>query len=102
MSSRSLGRRSPPRRGLLLPNDRYNPHMQLTPELAAKLEADKQETADLMTFEERALAGVMMFDILVDAMRSGIRLQHPDADERQVERLLTQRLQSARQDEATA
>jgi hypothetical protein len=73
-----------------------------TPELAARLDADRREAADAMTFEQRALAGVAMFDILADAIRAGIRLQNPHADDTTVEKMLIDRLRTARLHEAKA
>ncbi|MCI0677084.1 MAG: hypothetical protein L0Y42_15085 [Phycisphaerales bacterium] len=70
-------------------------------ELAARLDADRWDAASLMTFEERAAAGVDLFDLMTASMRAGIRLQHPKADERTVEDLLVERLRSARRHEAT-
>jgi hypothetical protein len=71
--------------------------MDPTPELAKKLEQDKREAAAAMTFGERLLAGVVMFDINMAMMRAGIRLQNPDADEQTIERLVSERLQKAHQ-----
>jgi hypothetical protein len=75
--------------------------MEPTPELAARLDADRWEAAGLMTFEQRAVAGVALFDIMAASMRAGIRLQYPQADDRMVEELLVERLRSARRHEAT-
>ena len=74
--------------------------MEPTPELAAKLDRDRAEAAEAMTFEQRAVAGVAQFDIMAESMRAGIRVQHPDADAAMVEQMLLQRLQEARRFEA--
>jgi hypothetical protein len=66
--------------------------LEPTPELAAKLDADRREAALAMTFEERALGGVEMFDLLVDAMRGVFRMQNPDAEEPVIEQLVLERL----------
>ena len=71
-----------------------------TPELAARLDRDRREAAEAMTFEERALGGIEMFDLLVDAMRGVIRNQHPSADEQMVESLLLARLRDCDQFES--
>ena len=63
-----------------------------TPELARQLDAARTKSAREMTFEQRALAGLVMFDIVTDAMRGSIRHQFPDADEERVEEILVQRL----------
>ena len=76
--------------------------MEPTPELAARLDADRWDAASAMTFEQRAMAGVAMFDLLVDAMRAGIRMQFPGIDPERVETILLQRLREARRDEQTS
>jgi len=56
----------------------------------------RSRAAAAMTFEQRALAGVSMFDVVAASMRAGIRLQHPDVGDEIVERLLVERLRAAR------
>lgn len=68
--------------------------------MAARLDADRREAAQSMSFGERLLAGPAMFDISVMMMRAGIRLEHPSADETTVEHLLVERLRQARRLEA--
>jgi len=76
--------------------------MEPIAEIAAQLDADRREAAEQMTFGQRLLAGAAMFDIAVMMMRTGVRLQHPDADEENVERLVVERLRNARRFEAKA
>ena len=76
--------------------------MDPTPELATKLEQDKRDAAAAMTFEERAIGGIVMFDILIDAMRGVLRVQHPQLDEESIEELVLERLRLARQNEVKA
>jgi hypothetical protein len=49
-------------------------------------------SARAMTPEEKLLAGARLFDYACEIARAGIRRQHPEADDRQVETLLEQRL----------
>lgn len=42
--------------------------------------------------EEKFLAGPNLFELACEFMRAGIRNQHPDADEAQVQRILEERL----------
>jgi len=70
-----------------------------TPELIARLEADKRDAADRMTFEQRAVAGVSLFDIMAECMRTGIRMDHPTADDEVVEQMLLVRLRESRRSE---
>lgn len=74
--------------------------MDPTPELAARLDADRREAADRMTFGQRLLAGPAMFDIAVAMMRAGIRLEFPEADDQTVRQVVRERLRSARKYEA--
>ena len=75
--------------------------MDPTPELAAQLDRDRREAAEAMTFEQRLLAGPALFDLGVAMMRCGIRLQHPDFTDEQIEQVVEQRLNDARRFEAT-
>jgi hypothetical protein len=49
-----------------------------------------------MTGEERLLIALRLHQLASDITRAGIRHQHPDADEDEVERLLRARLTLAR------
>ena len=79
----------------------YNKGMEPTPELAAKLDQDRRDAWERMSFAERLLAGPVLFDMAVAMMKTGVRLQFPDANEEQVERLVTERLRKARRFEDT-
>lgn len=74
--------------------------MEPSREVAARLDADRHEAAERMTFGERLLAGAAMFDTCVVMMRTGIRLQRPDADEQAIDDLVRARLRNARRFEA--
>lgn len=52
--------------------------------------------ARLRSFEDKFLAGPRLFDRSCEFMRAGIRLQHPNATEAEVERILGERLQLSR------
>lgn len=71
-------------------------------ETAARLDADRREAARAMTFEQRALSGVAMFDLCIAAMRAGIRMQHPGMNDNAVDELVVQRLRMSRRYEAKA
>lgn len=47
--------------------------------------------------ERKLVLGLELFDRTKELIRAGIRLQHPDADERTVHRMLLKRLDMARQ-----
>lgn len=50
-----------------------------------------------MTGEQRLAIALDLHELSCNVAREGIRQQHPDADEMEVERLLRQRLELARQ-----
>lgn len=66
--------------------------MKPTPELVDALYRDKVLQARAMTSQERFLSGYELFEQGVSLMRDGIRLQHPDADEEEIERRVRHRL----------
>ena len=49
------------------------------------------------SLEEKFLAGPRLFDRSCEFMRAGIRMQHPEADEVQIEQILLERLEIGRQ-----
>ncbi len=57
---------------------------------------EEVEEARKRPFEVKLLAGPRLFDRSCEFMRAGIRLQHPDATEDEVERLLRERLELGR------
>jgi len=61
-------------------------------ETARRMRRDELEAADRMTFEQRARMGLDLFDLAVESMRVGIRMEHPDYSERQVHEALVERL----------
>ncbi len=63
-----------------------------SPELIDELFRDKVRAARRMSPEEKLLAGPQLFDYTCKITMSGIRVQHPNADERRVRELLRERL----------
>jgi hypothetical protein len=61
---------------------------------------DKVRQARRMSFEDKFLAGPRLFDLACGLMRDGIRMQHPEADGADVERLFRERLAIQRRLEA--
>ena len=57
---------------------------------------EEVEEARARSLEEKFFAGPRLFDRSCEFMRAGIRMQHPEANENQVERLLLERLELAR------
>jgi hypothetical protein len=53
---------------------------------------DKVRQAQQMSFEDKFLAGPRLFDLACRLMQDGIRMQHPDASDEEVERLFQERL----------
>jgi hypothetical protein len=67
--------------------------MEPTPEMIREIDRAKIEQARRMSFEERFLAGPDLFEFACDVARDGIRMQFPDADDAEVERILRQRIE---------
>jgi hypothetical protein len=61
---------------------------------------EKVQQARRMSFEDKFLAGPRLFDLACRLMRDGIRMQFPNADETEVERLFLERLAIQRRLEA--
>jgi len=74
--------------------------MEPIEEIADRLDAHRAEAAEQMTPGERILAGPALFDIGVMMMRAGIRMDHPQADDQEVEQMVVERLREARRLEA--
>jgi hypothetical protein len=66
--------------------------MEPSKELIDELYRAKIRQAASMTPEQRFCSGPDLFDMACELMRSGIRMQHPMADETEVDRLLDERL----------
>ncbi len=66
----------------------------MTPERALQKQIEAYRR---MTGEQRLAIALELHELSCNVTREGIRYQHPDANEAEVERLLRQRLQLARQ-----
>jgi hypothetical protein len=66
--------------------------MQPTRQLIDQLERDDIEQARQMTFAQKFMAGAELFEYACDISRAGIRMQHPEFDEQQVEAELRRRI----------
>jgi hypothetical protein len=65
-------------------------------EMADRLDRDRYEAAKAMTFEQRAMAGVAMFELCLSAMRAGIQIQNPGIEPSDVEAIVLDRLRNVR------
>ena len=73
--------------------------MEPTPELAAKLDRARAEAAEAMTFEQRAAMPLMLFDLVAESIRVGLRMDHPGLSPDELHRLLVARLREWKQQE---
>ena len=69
------------------------------PELAAKLDRDRAEAAEAMTFEQRAAMPLMLFDLVAESIRVGLRIEHPGVPENEFHQLFIARLREWKQQE---
>jgi hypothetical protein len=76
--------------------------MEPTKGLIEQLYREEIEAAQKMTPQERFLAGARLFDYACSITMAGIRHEHPSADEREVLRILRERLDLARRLEEAA
>ena len=77
-------------------------NMQPTKELIDELYRERVERARQMSPEDKLLSGARLFDRSCRIMVDGIRDEFPDADERRVKEILSERLALARQLENNA
>jgi hypothetical protein len=73
--------------------------MEPTPELIRQIDRQRIEDARRMSPEARVLECLRLFDFAVKITAAGIRSQYPEADERQVQRIIRQRLELMRRTE---
>lgn len=66
--------------------------MEPTKELIAELDRQEIERAREMTFAQKFLAGAELFDYACAISRGGIKMDHPDFDERQITEELKRRI----------
>lgn len=75
--------------------------MEPTQELIDAIYRERVHRARRTPPEQKLLAGPELFEMACEITRAGIRHQHPDADEAQVEAILAQRLAIKKRLEAT-
>jgi len=63
-----------------------------TKELIRAIDARKIERAKEASVKEKMLAGPRLFRLLCEAIKAGLRLDFPDADEEELHRLLIERV----------
>jgi hypothetical protein len=66
--------------------------MEPTQELVDAIYRERVHRARRTAPEQKLLAGPELFEMACEITRAGIRHQHPDADEAQVEAILARRL----------
>ena len=71
--------------------------MEPTEELMADIRSARLARARRMSAEEKLVSGPRLFALAVECMRAGIRLQHPEADQRRVQELVSQRIARLRE-----
>ena len=71
----------------------YNRFQNMTPQAALDEQIERYRR---MTGEQRLAIALALHQMSCNIAREGIRRQHPDADESQVERFLRERLELAR------
>jgi hypothetical protein len=64
--------------------------------MVADIEKRKIERARAATMEENLLDGPHLFHMSCEAMKAGLRLDHPDAIEEEIHQLLIQRVYGSR------
>lgn len=60
--------------------------------LAADIDARKLKRARSAPMEEKLLDGPRLFRLSCEAIKAGLRLDHPDADEKEIHQLLIERV----------
>lgn len=67
--------------------------MQPISEQIQRIDHDKILRARQMTMEERFIAGMQLWSLAKETVRAGIRMQHPNASEDEVEIMVRKRMQ---------
>ena len=65
--------------------------------LAREIDERKTRRAREATLEEKLLDGPRLFRMSCEAIKAGLRLDHPEADEEEIHRLLIERVYGDRQ-----
>ena len=71
--------------------------MEPTLELLKDIRRERLDRSRRMSPEEKLISGPQLFALAVECMRAGIRLQYPEADERQVRELVSDRVSHMRE-----
>ena len=79
---------------LIARGDGFRYARSMSPEAATEMQIERYRQ---MTGEERLRLGFELFEFACNVAREGIRSQHPDADEAEVNRRLRERLALARE-----
>lgn len=64
--------------------------------LAANIDARKLERARSATMEEKLLDGPRLFRLSCEAIKAGLRLDHPNAGEEEIHQMLIERVYGRR------
>ena len=70
----------------------YSHAVKGTEELIRAIDARKIERAKRASMEEKMLDGPRLFRLSCQAIKAGLRLDHPDADEERLHQLLIERV----------
>jgi hypothetical protein len=71
--------------------------MQPSEEMLDDIRRERLARARRMSPEEKLVSGPRLFAVAVECMRAGIRLQYPEADQRRVQELVSQRIARLRE-----
>jgi hypothetical protein len=66
--------------------------MEPTPEQIHRIDRDRIARVRKMTMNERFLEGLRLWSLAKETVRAGVRLQHPQASESEVEQMTRQRM----------
>lgn len=66
--------------------------METLEALAQAIDRRKTQRAREATLEEKLLDGPRLFRLSCEAIKAGLRLDHPEADETEIHRLLIERV----------
>jgi len=73
-----------------------------TPEFLAALRRQRLARVRRMTPEQKLSAGPQLFALAIETMRTGIRLEHPEAGEEQIRAMVRPRLERLRRRDEVA
>lgn len=70
--------------------------------LATSIYREKVARARATPTKDKLFSGIELFDRVVPRMRAGVKMQHPEADDAEVERVLRKRMAILRRLDETA